>query len=102
RVPRPAHRGQHAPEHRVGLGTVSVLMLGGLFGGVTMALGMLVHEASVLVVILNAMRLLRKRPRPASRDELQRDDEAHEGVDVAEDDPAGAVAADEAGVMKSA
>src|SRR5690625_1262370 len=86
----------------VALGTVSVLMLGVLFGGVTMALGMLVHEASVLVVILNAMRLLRKRPRPASRDELQRDDEAHEGVDVAEDDPAGAVAADEAGVMKSA
>ena len=28
-------------------------------GGVTMSLGMLVHEASVLVVILNAMRLLR-------------------------------------------
>ncbi len=47
----------------VALGTVTLLMAGVLFGGVTMAVGMLVHEASVLVVILNAMRLLRRRPR---------------------------------------
>ena len=39
-----------------------VLLLAGVFGGgVTMSIGMLVHEASVLVVILNAMRLLRTR-----------------------------------------
>lgn len=37
-----------------------VLLLAGVFaGGVTMSVGMLVHEASVLVVIANAMRLLR-------------------------------------------
>ena len=37
-----------------------VLLLGGVFaGGVTMSIGMLVHEGSVLVVIANAMRLLR-------------------------------------------
>lgn len=37
-----------------------VLLLAGVFaGGVTMSVGMLVHEASVLVVIINAMRLLR-------------------------------------------
>ncbi|MFT0848170.1 cation-translocating P-type ATPase [Actinomycetaceae bacterium L2_0104] len=41
--------------------TVIFLLIGVLAGGVTMAIGMLVHEASVLVVVLNAMRLLRKR-----------------------------------------
>ncbi|NYF97787.1 heavy metal translocating P-type ATPase [Janibacter cremeus] len=45
----------------VALGTVAVLVAGVLFGGVTMAVGMLVHEVSVLVVIGNAMRLLRRR-----------------------------------------
>jgi Cd2+/Zn2+-exporting ATPase len=45
----------------VALGTVTLLMAGVLVGGVTMAVGMLVHEAAVLVVILNAMRLLRRR-----------------------------------------
>lgn len=47
----------------IAVGTVLLLLAGVFAGGVTMALGMLVHEASVLVVILNAMRLLRK-PRP--------------------------------------
>ncbi|MBI2242561.1 MAG: cation-translocating P-type ATPase [Nocardioides sp.] len=41
--------------------TVALLLLGVLLGGVTMAIGMLVHEVSVLVVIVNAMRLLRAR-----------------------------------------
>ncbi len=41
---------------------VAVLVVGVFLGGVTMAIGMLVHEASVLVVIVNAMRLLRRRP----------------------------------------
>ena len=43
----------------VALLTVVALLAGVLFGGVTMAVGMLVHELSVLVVIANAMRLLR-------------------------------------------
>ncbi|WP_035757450.1 heavy metal translocating P-type ATPase [Granulicoccus phenolivorans] len=50
----------------VALVTVAALLAGVLFGGVTMAIGMLVHEASVLVVIGNAMRLLR-RPRERRR-----------------------------------
>jgi Cd2+/Zn2+-exporting ATPase len=49
----------------VAVGTVVLLLLGVLLGGVTMAIGMLVHEASVLIVIANAMRLLRRRPLPA-------------------------------------
>ena len=44
----------------VALLTVAALLAGVLFGGVTMAIGMLVHEISVLVVIVNAMRLLRR------------------------------------------
>ncbi|TRY17733.1 cation-translocating P-type ATPase [Tessaracoccus rhinocerotis] len=43
----------------VALVTVVALLAGVFAGGVTMSIGMLVHEASVLVVILNAMRLLR-------------------------------------------
>ena len=52
----------------IALVVVGVLLAGVLFGGVTMAIGMLVHEASVLVVIINAMRLLRpavRQPRAA-------------------------------------
>ena len=43
----------------VGRLTVGTLLAGVLFGGVTMSIGMLVHEASVLIVIVNGMRLLR-------------------------------------------
>lgn len=43
----------------IALITVVVLLVGVFAGGVTMAVGMLVHEGSVLIVILNAMRLLR-------------------------------------------
>src|SRR5690606_5940300 len=43
----------------IALGTVALLLAGVPAGGVTMAVGMLVHEVSVLVVIANAMRLLR-------------------------------------------
>ena len=48
--------------------TVAALLAGVFAGGVTMAIGMLVHEASVLLVIWNAMRLLRRRDesRPTS------------------------------------
>lgn len=38
---------------------VFVLLVGVLFGSVHLAFGMFIHEASVLMVILNAMRLLR-------------------------------------------
>ena len=43
----------------IALATVLVLLLGVFLGGVTMAVGMLVHEASVLLVIAIAMTLLR-------------------------------------------
>src|SRR5699024_5304200 len=48
----------------IALATVAALLAGVLFGGVTMAIGMLVHEMSVLVVIANAMRLLRRHGGP--------------------------------------
>lgn len=48
----------------IALATVAVLLLGVLIGGVTMSIGMLIHEASVLIVIANAMRLLRHQPDP--------------------------------------
>lgn len=43
----------------VALVVVALLLLGVLLGGVTMSIGMLVHEASVLLVIAIAMLLLR-------------------------------------------
>lgn len=43
----------------IALLTVAVLLAGVLLGGVTMSIGMLVHEASVLLVIAIAMLLLR-------------------------------------------
>ena len=43
----------------IALATVAILLAGVLFGGVTMSIGMLVHEASVLLVIAIAMLLLR-------------------------------------------
>ncbi|MCK0110678.1 cation-translocating P-type ATPase [Ornithinimicrobium sp. F0845] len=45
----------------IALGTVAALVAGVLLGVVFMASGMLVHEISVLVVILNAVRLVRHR-----------------------------------------
>ena len=51
--------------------TVIVLLTGVFLGEVTMALGMLVHEGSVLLVIVNAMRLMRpKRFREEPEGEL--------------------------------
>lgn len=43
----------------IALATVLALLIGVFAGGVTMSMGMLVHEGSVLIVILNAMRLMR-------------------------------------------
>ncbi|SEB48682.1 Cd2+/Zn2+-exporting ATPase [Paramicrobacterium humi] len=49
----------------IALATVVALLAGVLFGGVTMAVGMLVHQLSVLAVIGNGLRLLRaQRQRP--------------------------------------
>jgi len=51
----------------IAVGTV-FLLLAGLFAGyIHMASGMFVHEASVLLVILNAMRLLS----PARKDKIE-------------------------------
>jgi Cd2+/Zn2+-exporting ATPase len=50
----------------IALITVAFLLLGVLLGGVTMAIGMLVHEASVLIVIVNAMRLMRRTRQSAA------------------------------------
>lgn len=43
----------------IAIGTVVLLMIGLSLGKINMASGMLVHELSILVVIANAMRLLR-------------------------------------------
>lgn len=51
----------------IALTVVVALLAGVLAQTVFMATGMLVHEASVLVVVLNAVRLLRYRNRPTSR-----------------------------------
>ena len=49
----------------IALITVAILLSGVLFGVVNLSIGMLVHEGSVLLVILNAMRLIRFKPRIA-------------------------------------
>jgi Cd2+/Zn2+-exporting ATPase len=43
----------------IAIGTVALLLVGLILGKVQMASGMLVHELSILVVILNAMRLIK-------------------------------------------
>ena len=46
----------------IAIGVVLILLGSVLFGDwMTMSIGMVVHEASILVVILNGMRLLRYR-----------------------------------------
>ena len=56
----------------IALVTVVVLLAGVFASGVTMSIGMLVHEASVLVVIANAMRLLRSTRGSAAAPEKER------------------------------
>lgn len=46
----------------IALVTVALLLVGVLMGGVNLAIGMFAHEASVLIVILNAMRLIKFKP----------------------------------------
>ena len=50
------------------VGIVFVLLLGVLMGGIHLASGMLIHEASVLLVILNAMRLTRYHRQPKTQE----------------------------------
>jgi Cd2+/Zn2+-exporting ATPase len=45
---------------------VAFLMVGVIFNEVSMSMGMLVHELSVLLVIINAIRLLRYKPHKGS------------------------------------
>ena len=47
----------------ISIAVVAFLLLGLIAGFIYMASGMFVHEASILVVILNAMRLLRFKPK---------------------------------------
>ncbi|MBP2436646.1 heavy metal translocating P-type ATPase [Microbacterium amylolyticum] len=62
----------------IALITVVVLVVGVFAGGVTMAIGMLVHEGSVLIVILNAMRLLRNTQGATALSRSERARAAHE------------------------
>ncbi|WP_339253294.1 cation-translocating P-type ATPase [Sporosarcina sp. FSL W8-0480] len=56
------------------VGTVALLLAGVLLGKVFLASGMLIHEASVLIVILNAIRLIRyTKGKPAKRQNLERE-----------------------------
>ena len=48
------------------VGTVALLLTGVLLGKVFLASGMLIHELSVLLVILNAIRLIRYTKRKSS------------------------------------
>ncbi|MGP9837198.1 heavy metal translocating P-type ATPase [Arthrobacter sp. 179] len=69
----------------ISLITVVLLVAGVFAGGVTMSLGMLVHEGSVLVVILNAMRLMRNAQGATSMSKSLRTPakrEASEAVDA--------------------
>ncbi|SNU02481.1 Cd2+/Zn2+-exporting ATPase [Ruaniaceae bacterium KH17] len=78
----------------IALATVVILLTGVFGGSVTMSIGMLVHEASVLIVILNAMRLLRSdRPRLGAGVHLpveplrHGEPEGHEDEDEDREDP---------------
>src|SRR5699024_5561672 len=70
----PGKRAASVMRQNIGLALVPVVvLLAGVFaGGVTMSIGMLVHEASVLVVIANAMRLLRSTRGSAAAPEKER------------------------------
>lgn len=64
----------------IALATVAVLLAGVLLGGVTMSIGMLVHEASVLIVIAIAMLLLRPTLKEGNVEEVSATDAAKEAL----------------------
>lgn len=53
----------------IAVGVVAILLAGVLMGSVHLASGMFIHEASVLIVILNAMRLIRFNRKSMQPDE---------------------------------
>ena len=56
------------PSRPIAVGVVLILFAGLFFGNwVNMSIGMLVHEASILVVIINGMRLMGYRQRKGIR-----------------------------------
>lgn len=55
------------------VGVVIVLLAGVLMGTIHLASGMFIHEASVLLVILNAMRLVRFKPKQMKREKQSQD-----------------------------
>lgn len=73
----------------IALGTVALLMAGVLFAGTTMAVGMLVHEVSVLVVVANAVRLLAARPPRFTQ--VERSLDLNHGASLSVTDPAAGV-----------
>ncbi|WIM67778.1 cation-translocating P-type ATPase [Corynebacterium breve] len=78
----------------IALFTVAVLLAGVLLGDVTMSIGMLVHEASVLIVIVIAMLLLRPT--------LHEEEPAGVGARVADAEAAGAGAGAASGAASGA
>ncbi|WP_130858801.1 heavy metal translocating P-type ATPase [Gracilibacillus phocaeensis] len=56
----------------IAMSTVIFLLVGLIFGYIHMASGMLIHELSILVVIINGMRLLRYQIKNAKLDSYQR------------------------------
>ena len=52
----------------IAVGTVILLLIGLFAGYIHMGIGMLIHEASILVVILNAMRLVFGKKQSGSRE----------------------------------
>lgn len=76
--PGEADRGRDTAEHRCRTGNRVVLPAGVFSGRVTMSIGMLMHELSVLMAIVNAMHLLRRRgvasahhPAPPARERVR-------------------------------
>ena len=59
----------------ISIGVVGFLLIGLLLGFIYMASGMFVHEASILVVILNAMRLLKFRTKEQKLTQINFSDE---------------------------
>lgn len=54
----------------IAVGTVALLLLGLIVGIIHMGSGMFVHEVSILVVIFNAMRLIRNKPAKLDTDQV--------------------------------
>lgn len=61
----------------IAVGTVAVLLAGVLTKNVNLASGMLLHELSVLVVILNAIRLIHYKPNSAFKSSKQETKESN-------------------------